>query len=172
MMSLSVRVVLYQYLYAGADPVSILICLKARQSQSSDCVRMVSTYVKLLLGPLAHELSCTLPDCWSRIEDWLLEKSAKIQAAFPQEAEAWRPEHGLTDSDSGIPHRFQLAHGEDRRMRPCFVENYRIFQSLTSNSQLVGGEAISGKYRHNNILFSGSWLQFTLSKDWLRFFST
>lgn len=27
------------------------------------CVRMGLTYVKLLLGPLAHELCCTLPDC-------------------------------------------------------------------------------------------------------------
>lgn len=77
-----------------------------------NCLGVVLTYVKPLIGPLAHKLCCTLPDCLSRVEDWLLEKSAKIQAAVPQKAEAWRLEHDLTLG----PHWFESAHGEDKRM--------------------------------------------------------
>lgn len=71
----------------------------ASRRRAEHRARRVLTFVKILLGPPARDLCCTLPDCWGRIQDWLLERSARcsqIQATFPQEAEAWRPEHGLT----------------------------------------------------------------------------
>lgn len=134
----------------------ILICLKACQSQASGTLRTHSfdlcRAIPWAAGSWIMLYSARLLTSHWGLAAWEICKDSSCLSARGWSLEAW------TWAGSGIPGRFQPAHDEDKRCpfsepnsRLCFVENNWIFQSLTSNSQLVGGEAISGKYRLDNL---------------------